>query len=78
MMLPKAERDQYPCDAVPRKLIRMRPRPNEPGRCGAKRQRADLFDEIKEAQAPILALPPDLLIQVSLQYAVGANASRNL
>lgn len=50
--------------AVPRKLIRMRPRPNEPGRCGAKRRRAELFDEIKEAQAPILALPPDLLIQV--------------
>lgn len=63
----QTSRDQYPCDAVPRKLIRMRPRPNEPGRCGAKRRRAELFDEIKEAQAPILALPPDLLIQVSLQ-----------
>ena len=78
MTLPKAERDQYPYDAVPRKLIRMRPRPNEPGRCGAKRRRADLFDEIKQAHAPILALPPDLLIQVSLQDVVCANASRNL
>ena len=70
-------RDQYSCDAVPRKLIRMRPRPTEPGRCGAKRRRADLFDEIKEAHAPILALPPDLLIQVSLQDALCANANSN-
>ena len=74
----KAERGQYPCDAVPRKLIRMRPRPNEPGRCGAKRRRADLFDQIKEAHAPIMALPPDLLIQVGLQDVVCAKADSNL